>query len=464
MDMKYDYDLLVIGSGPGGYVAAIRASQLGLKTAVIEKDKPGGVCLNVGCIPSKALINQAEIYRNRDLLVNMGIKLDETGFDYSKVFKKSRKAANTLAKGVEYLLKKNKVDLIMGEGFIEASNRVKVGDKSLGAKNIIIATGSSPRQITGFPIDEKKVLSSTGALMLEELPKDIVILGAGAIGMEFAYILNSFGVEVHVVEMMDSILPLEDKEAVRILQRALQRRGIKFHTSTRALSMEEKDDDKILVTLEDAKGNRTEKEAEKILVAVGRKPNTDGIGLENLGIETNRGFVPVGDYYQTKVEGVFAIGDIVDSPLLAHVASKEGEIAAEFIAGRAPEPRIDPNTIPSAVYCEPQIASFGYTEEGAIKEGLAYEKAVFPYRGAGKSVAIEKPEGMVKILYDPVTHELLGGHIVGAEATELIHELLLAKWGELLPGDIAGMIHAHPTLTEAVMEAARSADGWAIHM
>ena len=341
---------------------------------------------------------------------------------------------------------------------------VKVGDRSLGAKNIIIATGSSPRQIPGFPIDETKVLSSTGALMLEELPKDIILLGAGAIGMEFAHILNSFGVEVCVVEMMDSILPLEDKEAARVLHRALQKRGIKFHTSTKAISMEEKDSGRILVILEDAKGNRTEKEAEKILVAVGRQPNTHGIGLENLGIETIRGFVPVDDYYQTKAQGVFAIGDIVDSPLLAHVASKEGEIAAEFIAGHEPEPRIDPNTIPSAVYCEPQIASFGYTEERAIQEGISYEKAVFPYRGAGKSVAIEKSEGMVKILYDPITHEILGGHIVGAEATELIHELLLAKWGELLPGDIASMIHAHPTLTEAVMEAARNADGWAIHM
>ncbi|HZJ57688.1 MAG TPA: dihydrolipoyl dehydrogenase [Clostridia bacterium] len=464
MDTKFDYDILIIGSGPGGYVAAIRASQLGLKTAVIERDKPGGVCLNVGCIPSKALINQAGIYQNRAQLMNMGIKLDESGFDYGKVFKKSRKAANTLARGVEYLLKKNGVELIMGEGFIESPNRVAVGDRSLLAKNIIIATGSSPRQIPGFPVDEVKVLSSTGALMLEELPKDIVILGAGAIGMEFAYILNSFGVEVHVVEMMDSILPLEDKETVEVLRRTLRKTGIKFYTSTKALSMEEKDNGRILVALEDAKGNVTEREAEKILVAVGRKPNTHGIGLENLGIETVRDFVPVGDYYQTKVQGVFAIGDVVDSPLLAHVASKEGEIAAEFIAGHKPEPRIDLNAVPSAVYCEPQIASFGFTEDRAKNEDIPYEKAVFPYRGAGKSVAIERSEGMVKILYDPVTHELLGGHIVGAEATELIHELLLAKWGEMLPEDIAGMIHAHPTLAEAVMETARSAEGWAIHM
>ena len=464
MEVKYDYDLLVIGSGPGGYVAAIRASQLGLKTAVIEKDKPGGVCLNVGCIPSKALINQAEVFRNSRMLEDMGIKLDKSGFDYSKVFKKSRKAANTLARGIEYLLKKNNIELIKGKGFIESPNQVLVGDdKRFTAKNIIVATGSRPREIPGFTIDEDTVISSTGALMLEKLPKDIIILGAGAIGIEFAHILNAFGVEVYVVEMMDCILPLEDKEITGILQKSLKKRGIKFYTSTKAVSMDKMDNNRISVTLEDSKGNKIEQEVEKVLVAVGRTPNTEGIGLENIGIETDRGFVPVGDYYQTKVKGVFAIGDIVNSPLLAHVASKEGEIVAEFIAGLNPEPRIDINVIPSAVYCEPQIASFGYTEEKAKAEGIDYKKAVFPYRGAGKSVAIEKSEGMVKILYDPSTSEILGAHIVGAEATELIHELLLAKWGELIPEDIATTVHAHPTLSEAVMEAARSAEGWAIH-
>ena len=244
--------------------------------------------------------------------------------------------------------------------------------------------------------------------MLEKLPKDIIILGAGAIGIEFAHILNAFGVEVHVVEMMDSILPQEDKEITGVLQKSLKKRGIKFYTSTKAVSMDKMDNNRISVTLEDSKGNKIEQEVEKVLVAVGRTPNTEGIGLENIGIETDRGFVPVGDYYQTKVKGVFAIGDIVNSPLLAHVASKEGEIVAEFIAGLNPEPRIDINVIPSAVYCEPQIASFGYTEEKAKAEGIDYKKAVFPYRGAGKSVAIEKSEGMVKILYHPSTSEILG--------------------------------------------------------
>lgn len=464
MDKKYDYDLLVIGSGPGGYVAAIRGSQLGLKTAIIEKDKPGGVCLNLGCIPSKALINQAEIYRSRNILKDMGMTIDETGFDYKKVFKKSRKAADMLARGVGYLLKKNNVDMIMGKAFIDSPNKVIVDDdRDITAKNIIIATGSSPKEVPGFTIDEDRVLSSTGALMLDHLPKDILILGAGAIGIEFAHIFNSFGVKVDVVEMMDRILPLEDRETTKVLYKSFKKRGISFHTSTKALSMI-KQDHRVIVELESISGEKSQQEVEMVLVAVGRKPNTERMGLEGLGIEIDRGFIPVGDYYQTKVPGIFAIGDIVDSPLLAHVASKEGEIAAEYIAGHNPEPNIDPNVIPSAIYCEPQIASFGYTEEKAKEQGLSYKKAVFPYRGAGKSVAIEKPEGMVKILFDPSNHEILGCHIVGAEATEVIHELLLAKWGKLLPENIATMIHAHPTLSEAIMEAARSVEGCAIHI
>ncbi|NLJ41713.1 MAG: dihydrolipoyl dehydrogenase [Clostridiales bacterium] len=464
MDRNYDYDLLVIGSGPGGYVAAIRASQLGLKTAVIEKDKPGGVCLNIGCIPSKALIHQAGIYSDRKSLMDMGIKIDESGFDYSTVFKKSRKAADMLGRGVQFLLKKNNVELIMGNGTIMSANRVKVGnDKEYTAKYIMVATGSSPREIPGFTIDEDKVLSSTGALMLDKLPKDILILGAGAIGMEFAYVLNAFGVEVHVVEMMDSILPLEDKEMSDVVNKAFKKQGVKLYTGTKALSMAEQGNERILVTMEDAKGKQFTQEVEKVLVAVGRAPNTRGIGLENVGIETDRGFVPVGDYYKTKTPNIFAIGDIVNSPLLAHVASKEGEIAVEHMAGLNPEPKVDSSAIPSAVYCEPQIASFGLTEEKAKETGVDYKAATFPYRGVGKAVAIENADGMVKIVYDPSTNEILGGHIVGAEATELIHELLLAKTAELLPVDIVSMIHAHPTLSEGVLEAARTVEGNAIH-
>jgi dihydrolipoamide dehydrogenase len=461
--MAYDYDLVVMGAGPGGYVAAIRASQLGMKAAVIEKDKPGGVCLNIGCIPSKALIHQAEVYRSIADLEGFGVKVDVSGFDYGQVFKKSRKAADMLSKGVSFLLKKNKIEYITGTAVISGPNEVKVdGEKVVTGKNIIVATGSRPREIPGFPFDEKKVLSSNGALMLEKLPKSVIILGGGYIGVEFAHIMDSFGVEVNIVEMLDRLLPLDDEESSAVLTRSFKKRKIGIHTSAKATAMKST---KTGVTLTIEKGGKaTELEAEKLLVVVGRAPNTENIGLENVGITTEKGFMPVGDYYRTTISTIFAIGDVVASPQLAHVASKEGEIAVEHMAGKDPIPRIDPHKIPSAVYCEPQVAGFGYKEHELQQEGLKYKKAVFPYRGAGKSVAVEKPEGHVKILYDPDTSEILGAQVVGSEATELVHELLLAKSSELLPADVAEMIHAHPTISEAIMEAARAAEGWAIHV
>lgn len=458
----YDYDLVVLGAGPGGYVAAIRASQLGLKAAVIEKDKPGGVCLNIGCIPSKALIHQAEVYLSAKDLEAMGIAVDRSGFDYGRVFKKSRQAADRLSKGVQALLKKNQIEFMEGSGKIIGPNGVTVGSKKVTGKNILVATGSRPREIPGFEFDEKQVLSSTGALMQESLPKSLIILGGGYIGMEFAHVMSSFGVEVTVVEMLDRIVPLSDTEVVGVLERDIRKRGVQIMTGTKAEKLnKEKTGIKLEVSGPD--GSATLK-AEKLLVSVGRAPNTDGIGLDAVGITTERGFVPVGDYYQTTVASIYAIGDVVDSPQLAHVASKEGEIAAEYMAGYAPEPRIDPDQIPAAIYTEPQIASFGPTEEQATARGETFAKAVFPYRGAGKSVAIGKPDGMVKILYNSETGEIIAAHVVGSTATELIHELLLGKHSELLPEDIATMIHAHPTLSEAVMEAARVAEGWAIHI
>jgi dihydrolipoamide dehydrogenase len=461
--VDYNYDLIVIGSGPGGYVAAIRAAQLGLKAAVVEKDKPGGVCLNIGCIPSKALIHQAEIFHNRKALEAMGVKLDMAGFDYAPVFKKSRAAADKLSKGVQGLLKRNKIEYISGEARITGNHELTVdGSKKLTAKNILIATGSTPREIPGFEFDEDQVISSTGALMLEKLPKSLIILGAGAIGIEFAFVMSSFGVEVTVVEMLDRILPLEDEEVVNVLYKDYKKRGITFLTGTKAAKLAHKKSG-LTVTVEDKSGKSRELEAEKLLVAVGRAPNSAELGLEDLGVKTERGFIVTKDYYQTSVPGIYAIGDVIASPLLAHVAMKEGEMAVEHIAGHPVPAKLDPDIIPSAVYCEPQIASFGPTEEKARERGLDFEAASFPYRGAGKSVAIEQPEGMVKVIYDKNTSELLGAHVVGANATELIHELLLAKKSELLPEDIATMVHAHPTLSEAVMEGARAAEGWVIH-
>ena len=460
---NYDYDLLVLGAGPGGYVAAIRATQLGMKVAVIEKDKPGGVCLNIGCIPSKALIHQAELMRSGKELESIGVKVDASGLDYGKVFAISRKAADTLSRGVGFLLKKNKIDLISGEGTISSAHQIEVkGHGPVTGTNLIIATGSRPRSIPGFELDEKTVLSSTGALMLEKLPGRICVLGGGAIGVEFAHIMNAFGVEVHLVEMLDHLLPLEDEEAVEVLVRSFKKRGIKIYTSTKA-SGYAKSGKALKVSLEGKEG-RKELEVDQILLVVGRLPNTDGIGLEKLGIELEKGFIPVGDYYRTSVEGVYAIGDVLSSPMLAHVASKEGEIAVEHIAGHPAPVRLDPNAIPGAVYCEPQLASFGYTEKAAKEAGVQFEKAVFPYRGAGKSVAIGRTEGLLKLLVETETREILGAHLVGAEATELIHEILLAKTAELLPEDIAVMTHAHPTLSEGVMETARMAEGWVIHV
>ena len=457
------YDVAIIGAGPGGYVAAIRAAQLGLKTCLIEKDRPGGVCLNWGCIPSKNLIHQAGIFSSHTELQEMGLSVDAKGFKYSRVQKKSRQAVDRLVNGIAFLLKKNKLDLVQGSARITSKNTVKMDDGSeIQARHLLIATGSRPMQIPGFECDEKQTLSSTGILSLTKLPKNLIILGGGAIGCEFAYVMNAFGVAVTIVEMMDHLLPFEDEEVVAVLQEAFQEKGIQVMTGTRALSLE-KSAKKVVVTVETPDGESQTLEAEKTLIVFGRTPNTDEIGLENIGIETEKGYIPVGDFCQTNVQGVFAIGDVVATPLLAHVASREGEIAVEFIAGKNPEPSIDISAVPSAIYCEPQVASFGLREDQAQSQGIAYHKSLFPYHGVGKAVAVGKTQGLVKLLTDPETDEILGVHMVGHDATELIHELLLAKVSELLPEDISLMIHAHPTLSELNAEGIRAVHGQAIH-
>lgn len=464
MNESYDYDLLVIGAGPGGYVAAIRGAQLGLKVAVVERDKPGGVCLNVGCIPSKALIDQARIYEEANMLADMGVTVDRSGLDYKKVFLKSRAAASQLSKGVQFLLKKNKIDYIEGSAKFETAHRVLVnGERILYARNVLIATGSRPADIRGFEFDNQQVISSTGALMLESLPKRMVILGAGAIGVEFSYILSSFGVEVTLVEMMPQILPQEDPEAAELVAKSFVKKGVKIKTATKALSCQ-KIKGVLKITLEGTDGAREVVETDKLLVAVGRTPNSDGLGLENIGVSIDKGYVKVGDYYETTVPGLYAIGDLINTPLLAHVASKEGEVAVEHLAGHATVKQVDPDLIPFATYCEPQVASFGRNESVLTKSATAYEKALFPYRGIGKAVAVGRADGFVKILFDPKSKEILGCNIAGAEATELIHEILLAKKAELTLEEIATMIHAHPSLSEGIMEAARAAEGWAIHI
>lgn len=465
MASEFEFDLAILGAGPGGYVAAIRAAQLKLKTVIIEKDKPGGVCLNWGCIPSKALAAQAEIFHARKGLEALGCTVDTSGFNYERVYATSRKAAESLSKGVAYLLKKNNITVVKGTGVFKSAHEIDVnnGEKTVSAKNIIIATGSRPRTIPGFEFDETTVLSSTGALMLQSLPKSMLILGAGAIGVEFAHILNSFGVEVHLVEMMGRILPIEDEEVSEILRKSFQKRGITVYTSTKALSYA-KTEQGVNVILQDMGDIQSEILVEKLLVVTGRTPNTDGIGLEKIGITTEKGYIPFNDYYKTNVDHIYAIGDVVATPLLAHVASKEGEITVEHIAGHPTQKSIAFDRIPGAVFCEPQIASFGLKLREAIEKGIKGKEVSFPYRGAGKTVAIGKPDGFVKIVFNEETHEILGAHIMGAEAPELIHELLLAKTTELLPQEIATMIHVHPTISETVMEAARAVEGWAIHI
>ncbi len=465
--MADKYDLIVIGAGPGGYVSAIRASQLGLKVMIVEKDRPGGVCLNWGCIPSKNLIHQAELFHSMKEMEAIGVVVNRKKLDYAAAQQNSRKVVKTLTNGVASLLKKNKVTSIEGVAKLTGKGEVTVsskeGDQSFHANNILVATGSRPMEIPGFECDESLVLSSNGVLAMTELPESMVILGGGAIGCEFAYVMNCFGVNVTLVEAAEHLLPSEDFEVSAVLDQCLRREGIEVLVATKAVSLN-KHENSVIVTLDNGSEESTV-EAQKALVVFGRVPNTESLGLLEMGVKLNdRGYVEVGDYSQTNAPGIYAIGDITKTPALAHVASKEGEIAVEHMANHEPDIKvIDNDLVPSAIYCEPQVAGFGLREDDVKTLGIEVKKSVFHYPGAGKTIAVGKPQGLVKLLVDPKTDELLGAHIVGHNATELIHELLLAKKAELLPEDIAHMIHAHPTISEAVMEAARGVNGSPIH-
>jgi dihydrolipoamide dehydrogenase len=459
-----EFDLVVLGAGPAGYVAGIRAAQLGLKACVVEKDRPGGVCLNLGCIPSKSLIHDADTFAAAAELEEMGVKVERSTLSYQRVFERSRRVADTMARGVTHLLKKSGVEVVAGAAAFQDRNTLLVnGDTRLTARHVLIATGSRPRELPGFAFDGRVVHSSDHALMATSVPGRVLILGGGAIGCEFAHVLSRFGSKVVLAEMLEQLLPLEDADSVALLERTFRKRGIDVRTRTRAVEAKVSEAGASVLLRSEA-GQEQRLEVDRVLVVVGRVPNTGGIGLERIGLKPERGFIPVGDHYQTGVAGVYAAGDVVDSPLLAHLASKEAEIAVEHMAGHPTVRRVDPSTVPSAVYCQPQIASFGLSEREAARQGRPIKKAVFPFRADGKAVAISKPEGQVKLVIDPSTHEILGASVVGEGAPELIHELLLARVAELMPEDLARMIHAHPTLSEAVMEAARAAEGWAIHI
>ena len=465
--MSEQYDLVIIGSGPGGYVAAIRAGQLGLKTAVVERAEIGGVCLNWGCIPTKALLHSAGLLQEMKESKKFGIIAPEVSVDFAAMVKNSRMVANRLSKGVEFLFKKNKVTTIRGNGKILAKGKVEVTaeDKSkkvVEAKNIIVATGARPRAIPGIEFDGKKIISSKEALVLPDLPKSMVIIGAGAIGVEFAYFYSTLGTKVTLVEMLPHILPIEDKEVVDVVAKSFKRAGIDILTDTKVDKVSKNDKTvQVSVSSKDGKKDLT---AEMALVAIGVQGNIENIGLESVGIKIDRGFIQVDKQtLRTNVSGIYAIGDIIGPPWLAHVASAEGIAAVEAIAGKHYVP-VDYDNIPGCTYCQPQVASLGLTEEKAREKGYDIKVGKFPFLASGKSLAMGHSEGFAKLIFDAKYGELLGAHIVGAEATELLAELGVAKTLETTADEIFNTIHAHPTLSEVIKEAAEDAYGMAIHI
>ncbi|MGD0589831.1 MAG: dihydrolipoyl dehydrogenase [Bacteroidota bacterium] len=459
------YDVTVIGGGPGGYVAAIRAAQLGMKIGLVERDKLGGVCLNWGCVPSKALLKSAELYNAFKKSQEFGISHTGLTYDFSKIIIRSRGVADRISKGVEYLMKKNKIEIISGtaklidRNSIEVTKDGKVTD-TIKSKSIILATGGRPRSVPGVTIDQKKIITSTEAMSLPEQPKSLIVIGGGAIGVEFAYFYNSFGTKVTIVEMLPSILPIEDKEITKILDSSLKKSGIDIFTNTKVESV--KIDQEVTVTVSDKDGKKDIK-ADLALMAVGVQANIENLGLEAVGVKTEHGFISVNEFGKTNIDGIYAIGDVSGPPLLAHVASHEGIVAIDHIAGKAKH-GIDKLNIPSCTYCQPQVASVGLTEEAAVAKGYKVKIGRFPFRPLGKAMAIGETEGTVKLVFDEKYGELLGAHIIGSEATEMIAELGMAKALETTWEELHNTMHAHPTLSEAVMEAAGQAFDVAINI
>ena len=463
-----EYDVIVMGAGPGGYVSAIRAAQLGLKVAIIEKQWLGGVCLNVGCIPSKSLLKNAELAHTlRERADEFGIKFKELELDYSEAVKRSRAVSKRLTGGVGFLMKKNKIEVFMGAALFKTAHQLEVtledGSKEeLKAKDIIVATGASSVSIPGISVDGEKILSYQEAILQEKLPKSVVVIGAGAIGIEFSTIWSSYGTEITVVEMMDRILPLESKDASAELAKAFKKRKIKMLTGTKVKGIETTKTG-VKVTVEDANGKTSELEAEQALMAIGFRPNSKGLGLEEIGVKLDkRGFVEIDDYMATNISGVWAIGDVTGKLLLAHTASTQGIACAEKIAGLETH-AINYKMIPRAVFSHPQVASFGYTEEEAVAAGYEVKVGSFSFQPNGKALGLGEATGFVKLYADAKYGELLGASMVGPDVSELLPELTLAQQMELTAEEIAHNIHTHPSLSEAVMEAAHGIIGSPIH-
>lgn len=462
-----NYDLIVIGSGPGGYVAAIRASQLGMKTAVVEKSETGGVCLNWGCIPTKALIKSAQVFNYLKHAEDYGISIDgDTKADFEKIVQRSRTVAGKMSKGIQFLFKKNKITLHEGFGKLAGKNKVLVSkedgsEEIMEAKHIILATGARSKELPSLKQDGKKIIGYREAMTLGKQPKSMLIVGSGAIGTEFAYIYNSLGTKVTLVEFLPNLVPNEDEEVSKQLTRSFKKAGIKTMAKSSVESVEVKGD-MCLVQVDTAKGSQ-EIEAEVVLSAVGVTPNTENIGMEEMNIEMEKDKVKVDEYYRTNAEGVYAIGDIVHGPALAHVASAEGICCVEKIAGENPDP-IDYNNIPGAVYSTPEIASVGMTEKQAKEAGYDIKLGKFPYTASGKASAAGNNEGFIKLIFDAKLGEILGAHFIGDNVTEMISEIVVAKKLESTGKEIIKSIHPHPSMSEAVMEAAAAAYDEVIHI
>ena len=458
------FDLAILGGGPGGYVAAIQSAQLGLKTCIIDKDKLGGICLNWGCIPTKALLKNAEVYHTIKHADMYGIKVENVSVDFKKNIQRSRDISNRLSKGIEFLMKKNKITHITGIGKLTSKTSLEVKNKqktdTIEADKIILATGARPRSFPGMEFDGNRVISFKEAMILDSPPKKMIIIGSGAIGSEFAYYYNEFGTEVHMIEMLDRILPIEDADVSKEVEKSFKKSSIKISTGTKVSKIESL---KTKVKVHTERNGKEEiLEGDIALLAVGVTGNIEYLGLEELGIETNGGTITINEFNQTNIPNIFAIGDVSGPPWLAHVASAQGHVAADYIGGHSPKP-VDYSNIPSCTYCQPQVGSLGMTEAQAKEAGHEVKIGKFLFQASGKAMAVGDTSGFVKLVFDAKYGELLGAHIVGSEATELIAELGVAKSLETTWEEIAMTIHAHPTLSEAIMEAALDAFGLAIH-
>lgn len=460
------FDVIVLGSGPGGYVTAIRASQLGLKTAVIEKENLGGVCLNWGCIPTKALLKSAQVFEYLQHASDYGLKAESVDKDFNAVVKRSRGVADGMSKGVQFLMKKNKIEVISGYGTLLPGKKVTVKDDGgnetvYSASHIIIATGARSRVLPNLPQDGKKVIGYREAMTLETQPKKMIVVGSGAIGIEFAHFYNAMGTDVTVVEFMPNIVPVEDEEVSKQLERSFKKAGVKIMTSSEVLRVDTSDSS-VKATVKTPKGEEI-LEADIVLSAVGIKTNIENIGLEAVGIATDRDKILVNDYYQTNIPGYYAIGDVTPGPALAHVASAEGILCVERIAGMHVEP-LDYGNIPGCTYCSPEIASVGLTEKKAIEAGYDIKVGKFPFSASGKAKASGNSDGFVKVIFDAKYGEWLGCHMIGAGVTDMIAEAVVARKLETTGHEILKAVHPHPTMSEAVMEAVADAYGEVIHL